>query len=316
MDEIVSVVVPVYNVKKYLKRCLDTVVNQTYKKLDIIVIDDGSTDGSGNLCDEIGSSDDRIRVIHQENKGLSAARNKGIDISKGNYICFVDSDDYLSLDYVNVLLKTALNTNSDIVVCDFERGEADNYTFERQQDGINIETFNSDRALEIWHGKYKDVETISWNKIYKKSIFENGLRYPDGMYFEDVPTIHRQVKEAKRISYISNKLYYYYQRKSSIMHAYSDKKIIHNLHNQEERLKWFEKEKLEAAYVRLLSKCMKYYMVSYLMAEDKKLKNEILSKFKLMLKENKKKFCLKDRIMFCFFKYAYKIILISYNVFN
>ena len=311
----VSIIIPVYNVEQYIEHCLKTVIQQVYNYLEIIIIDDGSTDNSGKICHRMAEIDNRISIIHQTNSGLSAARNKGIELSKGEFICFVDSDDYLSPYYVQILLETALLTNSDIVTCGFVRGKKTDYEFSKET-VKNAVTLTSDDALKIWHGKYKDLETISWNKIYRRSIFENGLRYPVGMYFEDVPTIHRQFFEAKQITYIENKLYYYFQRKTSIMHAHSDIKIVHNLENQEERLDWFKTKKYLESYERLVSKCLKYYMVSYFLASNDKLRKEIDIKFMHMYKEKVDIFRVKDKIVFFVFIKMKDILLPIFKCIN
>src|SRR5699024_4494271 len=117
MSDLISVIVPVYNVEKYVRRCIDSICGQTYSNLEIILIDDGSTDSSGKICDEMAAKDGRISVIHQENKGLSQARNAGLDQAKGEYIAFVDSDDYLSLNMYECLLKSLKENNADVVRC-------------------------------------------------------------------------------------------------------------------------------------------------------------------------------------------------------
>ncbi len=163
-------------------------------------------------------------------------------------------------------------------------------------------------ALENWHGKHKAVETVAWNKLYKRRLFESGIRYPERMYFEDTSTTHRLVYEAHTITFIKNKLYYYYQRKESIQHSISDEKIRHKLKMQEERLDWFQQHSFEQAYRRLLSKCLKYYMVYYLRASEETLKLEIINKFQSTYLPHKKLFGYPDRIIFRVFHHWHTIL--------
>lgn len=305
MENLVSVIVPIYNVEKYVRHCIETIINQTYKNLEIILVDDGSTDASGQICEELAKTDSRIKVIHQKNEGLSGARNSGLDIAKGDYISFIDSDDYISENFINFLITSAKKQNSDLVICGYVRGMKSYFRFSKDKSPKIECTISSRMALENWHREHKKVETVAWNKLYKRKLFESGVRYPEKMYFEDVSTTHRLVNEAQTITFIKNKLYYYYQRKTSIQNSISDEKIEHKLKMQEERLEWFKNNSFEQAYRRLLSKCLKYYMVYYLKAAEEVLKFEIINKFQNTYLPYKKLFDYKDRIIFRAFNHWY-----------
>lgn len=168
MEELISVVVPVYNVQDCLDECLESIVSQTYKNLEIIVIDDGSTDLSSKKCDEWSKKDSRIKVIHQENKGLAETRNVGISKSTGKYISFVDSDDFIDSKMIEILYKTLVKTNSQISVCKFKR--VDNYSKVNLKRTGKIKEFDAKGAL-INLLKEEDISVHIWDKLYLKDLF-------------------------------------------------------------------------------------------------------------------------------------------------
>ena len=171
----ISVIVPVYNVEKFIKRCLDSIINQTTKDLEIILVNDGSTDNSGKICDEYAKLDNRITVIHKENGGISSARNIGLDVATGEWIAFVDSDDYIEKDMYEVLYKTAIEKNVDICACFFKYLTVDNkILFNLTQEQLDMNgKYNSKEFLElIYKDEYMNgICVATWNKIYKKNIF-------------------------------------------------------------------------------------------------------------------------------------------------
>jgi glycosyltransferase involved in cell wall biosynthesis len=218
----ISVIVPVYNVEKYIRKCVDSICNQTYKDLEIILVDDGSTDNSGNICDEYKAKDSRIKVVHKNNGGLSDARNAGIEIAKGGYIAFIDSDDYIHERMYEVLMNNLEMTNSDISACEFVY----------KNENINEENILEIENLEIYSGKdvisllwTDNVRTVvQWNKVYKKCIFDT-IRYPIGRYHEDTFAIHHILSKCSKIVFTNQKLYYYVQHENSIMSVPSRKRI-------------------------------------------------------------------------------------------
>lgn len=212
-NEIISIVVPVYNVEKYLKECIDSILNQTYVKLEIILVDDGSTDSSGKICDEYLKKDNRIKVFHKLNGGLSDARNYGIKHANGKYIQFTDSDDFLDKDMIKILYNNAKENNSDVSICSF-------YTL---KDGIKFtdathknKIFSRDEAIKA-SLLDKEIRNYAWNKLYKKSIFET-IEYPKGKLFEDILTMPKIFLQSSCISLVDIPLYYYRQRNDSIIH--------------------------------------------------------------------------------------------------
>lgn len=205
----ISVIVPVYNVEHYLKRCVDSILNQTYVDLEIILIDDGSTDGCSALCDLYAESDDRIKVIHQDNRGLSSARNAGIEIATGEYIAFVDSDDYLLPHMYERLLAEMKDTEAEIVMCSY---------VEMNESGRFLKKEN---ILEWCGSGYEFVKTnglicnFAWNKLYCRTLFDQ-IRFPDGKFFEDIFVMHEVFSKARKVSLIPEAFYVYQRRKDSI----------------------------------------------------------------------------------------------------
>ena len=218
MKDIISVIVPVYKVEKYLQRCIESIINQTYKNLEIILIDDGSPDNCGIICDEYAKKDNRIKVIHKENGGLSDARNAGLDIATGEYIAFIDSDDYIALNMFETLHSLMIKDNSDIALCSYMYIDENGKKIEslNKQNPIKNEILSSFEALKKI-GEHKSwYFVVAWNKLYKKEIFNN-LRFPYGKINEDEFIIHKVFGKSKSISCVESMLYYYVQRSDSIM---------------------------------------------------------------------------------------------------
>ena len=211
---LISIIVPVYNVKEFLVECIESLIAQTYENLEIIIVDDGSTDGSSELCDKLKYKDKRIVVIHQKNGGLSAARNSGLKIAEGEYVAFVDSDDSANPSFIKVLFRAAKTHNSDIVVCGYD----DNFPKEKTLTGKEA-TINLLLAQE-------NIDILAWNKLYKKALFtDNHIKYPTGKIHEDNLTTYKLYSKSNKVSFISESLYNYRKRKGSITNK--DKKELH-----------------------------------------------------------------------------------------
>lgn len=275
----VSIVIPVYNVERYLHRCLNSVINQTYQNLEIILVDDGSTDNSGKICDEYAVKDNRVVVVHKENGGLSDARNVGIERIHGEYLAFIDSDDFVSRHYVQGLLDALLECQADIAFCRYLK-VLDNDGFKTKPKSVKLHCFSSDEMLKNWHGKYKHIETMAWNKLYYASLFTNsGIRYPKGYYNEDVQTTHLLVNQASKIVITNQILYYYVQRKDSIMGTITDKKVTDNIMSQRIRMSFFKNNNYEEAYERLFIKLLKYYILVYCKTDDKLTRKKLFDQY-------------------------------------
>ena len=224
-NELISVIIPVYNVEPYVKRCIDTVLNQTYKNIEIIIVDDGSTDNSGKICDEYKNKDNRVIVIHKENGGLSDARNTGIEKCKGKYIIFVDSDDYIETTMVEKLYNDIKSSNADISICGIYVSEND--TIKEQVTPKKSFSISGNTKYDYIYNEYSLQTIVAWNKLYKRSIFKK-IRYEKGRVHEDEIIICDILNNAKKISYMLEPLYYYIKRPGSIsmrfsINSYNDK---------------------------------------------------------------------------------------------
>lgn len=215
MDYLVSVIIPCYNVEKYIDRCLESVVGQTYRNLEIILIDDGSTDNTPALCDTWAEKDIRISVIHKKNKGVTAARNTGIKASKGDYLIFVDSDDYTELDIVDYLLKLSLENSADVARCgyyyDFDDGICKEYS---KYDEKILLDYN-ERLIDLISGDY--LSGVLWNKIYKRSVvsqFDESFTCSEDLMFN-----FSIYKDDIRVVCCDIPKYHYVENGSSITHS-------------------------------------------------------------------------------------------------
>ena len=222
MDELVSIIVPVYNVSSYLDKCVESLVNQTYQKIEIILVDDGSTDNSGFLCDEWKKTDTRIVVIHKENGGLSDARNAGIKLAKGEYITFVDGDDRLAVRACEVLIEAAKRNNSTIVVAGLMlESETGNITNENLLCRDEQNLASEDALKLILQGRGYSA----CGKLYRKDMFSD-ICFPRGKLDEDFATMYKLFISAINITYIPEYVYFYFKREGSITKsAFSLKKM-------------------------------------------------------------------------------------------
>ena len=210
-NRMVSVIIPAYNVEQYVERCVYSVTKQTYRNLEIILVDDGSTDCTGIICDKLAKEDNRISVIHKTNGGLSDARNAGIDVSRGEYISFVDSDDYIASDMLEHMMNAMCETDISMVVVGFWKQSGD----AREYCGPTTErVVSSEEALKnIYIGH--EIYPASWNKLYRRALFNNN-RFAVGMINEDSEIITKLLMECNRVALVSKPLYIYMIREGSI----------------------------------------------------------------------------------------------------
>ena len=221
MNDIISVIIPSYNVEKYLDCCIESVVSQTYKNIEIILIDDGSVDNTALMCDAWSEKDSRIRVIHQNNQGLSAARNNGIKVATGKYICFVDSDDYIEADLFESCITSIKNNNSDIVVFGMNRVDENGKVFETEIPKTESVLSSYDALKLLFKGEIKDYAP---NKLFKTELF-NETEFPVDRNFEDIGTIYKLFLTSDKISLLTKALYNYRKRDGSIVSNMSDKAL-------------------------------------------------------------------------------------------
>ena len=241
MNELISVIIPVYNVEQYVESCLNSVINQSYTNLEIILVDDGSTDRSGEICEQYALKDSRIKVIHEENAGLGESRNRGLRIASGDYICFVDSDDWIEEDYCKELVQAAERTNSDIAICGYNECFKDGKKPKVKYDGCFTTT-----GKEILHytmtanSKYWFNISV-WNKLYKREIISE-LWFKSRVY-EDIMYNAESMYRANKIAYVNKCLYNYrINREGSIISkGFQRNTIEFEMKFKEERVDFFKR---------------------------------------------------------------------------
>ncbi len=222
----ISVIVPIYKVEKYIKKCVGSILNQSYKNLEIILVDDGSPDNCPKICDELAEKDKRIVVVHKKNGGLSSARNAGIEVATGEYIAFIDSDDYIHNNMFEVMLKLIKDNNADICICNYEYVDENGNLFPTSfSSPLKDEVIDQKQIFKKLTEPNEWYYITAWNKLYKKDILDNNV-FPVGKIHEDAFSIHHILDKCNRIVCTSKKYYYYVQRDGSIMSQRSIKSIL------------------------------------------------------------------------------------------
>ena len=207
--DLVSVIIPIYNIERYLRRCIDSVLGQTYPNIEVILVDDGSHDKSGEICDSY-LGDARVRVIHQNNKGLSGARNAGLDIRTGEWIIFVDSDDFIARNYIEEMLKLCKKYNVAVCQCGIVRGKGDEFP----KECVDI-LEKKWEVKKLYCSKGREYSTMACAKLFKSSLFDN-IRFPEGLINEDEDAIFKIMYRAEKCVLTNRHLYYYYMSSNSI----------------------------------------------------------------------------------------------------
>ena len=239
MPKKVSVIVPVYNVKEYLRACVDSIIAQTYKDLEIILVDDGSTDGSGDICDLYAELDDRVIVRHKDNGGLSSARNAGIEISSGEYLAFVDSDDQVHPQFIETLYFVCEKKICPVAICKICTAAEWNAIASREELSVNVKT--SKEVINAFYGKDHIRITVAWNKLYRRDIIGE-IRFPEGKIHEDEYTTVKYLYRAGQIAWIDEGLYCYTQRENSITNQEFSMKRLDVLGAYPERRQFFSEQ--------------------------------------------------------------------------
>lgn len=216
-NEKISVIVPIYNVEKYLQRCIESIVYQSYSNLEIILVDDGSVDSCPEICDRYKICDSRIKVIHKENGGLSSARNAGISVATGKYISFVDSDDWIHVDAMKYLLELLKKYNADFSMAENARVHNRNEMVSNNAYEETVFTKEDFIKKILKYGTQENVQ-YAWAKLYKKELFSN-IKYPVGLTSEDIPVTFEITCISKKIAYSSKIIYFYYYNPQSITGA-------------------------------------------------------------------------------------------------
>lgn len=287
--DFISIIVPIYNAEKFIKRCVESIIRQSYPLLEIILVDDGSTDYSPMICEEMSEKDTRIKVVHQKNNGVSSARNTGIQMSTGQYIMMVDSDDYLYERTVELMLREIKKNEADLAICGFERGTDESFTF---QVDLSLESsvINNREALNrIYKNNYCALQYVApWAKLYTRKLFEN-MRYPEGKIFEDIYLTHHILYKCKRIAVLPQKMIYYSFYDESLMNKPFHLGKLDYLEALKERINFFEKcgfdELHDVAYDEYLHSLIWEYSRTRDILHDKKAMNKIAGLFKEIYKK-------------------------------
>ena len=277
----VSVIVPIYNVKKYLPRCIESIIKQSYKNLEIILVDDGSTDGSEVVCDRYAQKDSRVKVIHQANGGVSTARNTGLDICTGDFICFVDSDDYIHADFVKYLYAKLIENDCDICMCNHIVTEEWNYKQDIDwEKKVNI--YDKKQIFDMFYTDMHGSIIMLWNKIMKRECV-SGIRFDDGYINEDEGTTFKFLYNAKKIAFSEEVLYFYYSRDESITGVPYTAKKIDILKAYENRISFYkekgESDLLNRECMFYLSEILANYYKVYRILKDKKVLEDLRKKY-------------------------------------
>lgn len=223
---LISVIIPVFNVRPYLTKALESVIRQTYSHLEIIVVDDGSTDGSGDICDEFAARDERIKVIHQENRGLSNARNTGLDIMNGEAVAFLDSDDSYHLDFIKTMAEAMDREKADIVVCKCIVHNADKPILHIRKELVRPKAKAGiyDRTEALRALADGNINVSVWNKLYRRRLWDN-IRFPDGHNYEDTDVTLKIFNICTSAVVLNQPLYYYLKRPGSITKTVTEANI-------------------------------------------------------------------------------------------
>ena len=222
MDPIISIIVPIYNVGKYLPRCIESILNQTFNNFELILVNDGSTDNSGVVCDDYAKKDTRIKIVHKSNGGVSSARNAGLYVAKGEYIGFVDPDDYIDKNMYEKLYRLCIDNNSDIAICRFNR-EINGKIQNKESTEEIIELNNMEAMNELFKGNLYRFSLC--NKLFSKKCF-NDVLFPEGRIHEDLSTTYKLFANSKKAVYIDYYGYIYVKRENSILTStYNEKRL-------------------------------------------------------------------------------------------
>lgn len=306
-NPLISVIIPIYKVEKYLKKCVDSVLGQSYKNLEIILVDDGSPDSCPKICDEYSIMDDRIKVIHKKNGGLSDARNAGLDASIGEYIVFVDSDDFIDSKMIESLFEAAVDSDADLVICDYSFVD-ETGMIQKNYPSLKEEIIDSQTALNYIYQSSGVRYIVAWNKLYKRYIFDD-LRFDVGKIHEDEFIIHKVLLKSKRIKVLSDSYYYYLSRSDSIMGKGYSVKSLDYIEALFDRYLYFDEHKMDGLRNITKKRILDEYALSKLYFKpnskiEKARAKEIRKNVKYVFFNSKN--TVKSYFVFCFPKLYYR----------
>lgn len=283
--DLISVVIPVYNVEQYIHQCIDSVIEQTYKNIEIIIVDDGSEDRSGKICDEYAKKDERIKVIHQNNRGLSGARTAGQEIAQGKYITFIDSDDWIDIDMLEILYKAINKYNGDISCIGFFAFYEDGI-FEKITKVREVKILNNVEALECYlFDEY--ITPCVWGKLWKRKLWKE-IRCPEGKLFEDQYTTYKLLDMADKIILIPRAKYYYRKRANSIGHMEFNKRTYDLYYGVQEEYTYITQKYPQIKETLAIGRIKWEIVFINMMFSSKKTDKKLLRKCRLFARKNTK----------------------------
>ena len=276
----ISIIIPVFNVEKYLTKCIDSLLLQTYKDFEIIIVDDGTEDSGGAICDGYAQENECITVVHQKNGGLSAARNTGLALSRGEYITFIDSDDYVSNDYLESLIKEINLSGADISACkphEFTDGEAEPMPQAIAEQEKCFVISGKEACLELYRLQSK-IPVTAWAKLIKRSLFY-GIKFPEGKIHEDEVVTPRLMYRASKIVMSNRKMYFYRQRPDSIMNQEFSLRRFDAIEGIDDNIRWLTAEGASTELIRAVHKYRKklnsvFVLMAYKAGMEKQIQKE------------------------------------------
>ncbi|MCR5306712.1 MAG: glycosyltransferase [Oscillospiraceae bacterium] len=309
MQPLVSVIIPVYNVKPYLCESIDSVIRQTYRNTEIIIVDDGSTDGSSEICDAYQKKDKRIKVIHQKNRGLSAARNAGLDAANGEYIAFLDSDDAFCRNMIEVMIKSITENHADIAACSVYICFSDRrMKVSQSRSRVNYKSNirSAQTVLELM--AERKFKFYVWNKIYSRCLFDQ-LRFPEGRVYEDIIFMPQMMSRAKRVVQIDLPLIMYRKHAGSITASCDESSVLDWLYARKKAEKVFlgndkiplfsKRYFLETTFQHLIRK---YIMLTAKKNVSSSAKNIIENELRIRAKK-RHGYSFKTRALYCLYRF-------------
>lgn len=314
----VSVIVPIYNQQDYLRQCIESILNQSHQNLEVYLIDDGSTDSSGSICEEYQAKDSRVKVVHKSNGGLSDARNAGLERCRGQYILFVDSDDFIRVDMIEKLLASIETEHADIAVCDCYLTDKDGELLKKQNRGISDTVYTGEEILrfkvdilleDLW------LLVVAWNKLYRRSLF-NRVRFPKGKIHEDEYIFCKIYRQATTVSCISDKLYYYRKHDGTITDGEGALSVLDRIEAICLRSRFY----FENGWLEMPPKCEKsiYIDLWYLVMQNKlssapaNRRREVLKQCRALVREMyRRKLIPGTKRIYCLAVYSFPVVIIK-----
>ena len=321
---LISVIVPVYNVEQYLPRCLDSIINQTYTNLEILLIDDGATDNCGKICDEYAQKDNRIRVFHKENGGQASARNLGLDIAVGDLIMFVDSDDCLLLDMLSIMYSAMIRDNVDLVLCNYLKVSEnlqlttdDSVELAKEELG-HYGIFETKDLVSFLCNGSRGCFTVPWAKLYSKNVLQD-IRFPlDKKAHEDEFVSHKIYFNCSKASLIKDKLYYYVQREGSTMRLRNDRATLDYVEAMIERFSFAVNNNLDSIVEITCREAIGWLLLAHVKGKENKRRKRLLKKELLKaIKESRPyiaKFGSKNKPIIWGLKHCFGLLSILFSI--